>query len=295
MKRTVFLFGAIIFLMSAVSIWASEREERVFRVSGPASLTLSNTSGNITIKISQGNEVRVVSYKSEDAEMDVRQSGDAIRIETRKGELDYEIALPPNSNVDVRSVSGDLSITGPVANVDAMTTSGALHIEEVKGRLMAKTVSGNLTLRRCEGDLVTVNSVSGDLVLDGVRGRVDGKSVSGNIRFSNAHGTKLNLLTTSGDVVYEGQLVKNGSYTLSSHSGNIRVLLPGDSSFEVTAHSFSGEIESEFPLKLSNGGITKRSGKAPLHATYGGGDAALELKTFSGDIRIKKSSASPMR
>lgn len=81
-----------------------------------------------------------------------------------------------------------------------------------------------------------------------------------------------------------GELAPGGIYELSSHSGNVEMGLLSASSYELRADTFSGNISCDFELKLS-GKIDRKQ----IQGTVGRGGARLNLSTFSGNIRIKRS------
>jgi DUF4097 and DUF4098 domain-containing protein YvlB len=62
------------------------------------------------------------------------------------------------------------------------------------------------------------------------------------------------------------------------------VVISGDTGFEIDAKSFSGEIESEFPLEVHS----IRGERRKLSGVYGDGSAYIEATTFSGDVSIEK-------
>ena len=85
--------------------------------------------------------------------------------------------------------------------------------------------------------------------------------------------------TTSGDTELElGQTPDELSY--DAVSGDLRLTLPGERSFELETETASGEIVCEFAT-VGNG----------EHRFYDSGDgtpAELELSTVSGDLEIRK-------
>jgi hypothetical protein len=288
-KRKSILIALLMLLACWPSLHASESEERVFKVSGPANVSLSNISGDTKIETWDRNEVRVIAQKSSDeAETNFSQTGDRIRIETKKEKVSYQITTPRSTNLDVYSVSGGLAVSGVSGKTEVATVSGNLQLESITGSVLAKTVSGKVMLHRCQADSISVGSVSGSLQLEEISGRVDAKSVSGKVWLSKANCTRTDVVTTSGEIIYEGRIVKGGNYTLHTHSGQIQIVLPADSSFEVGASSFSGKFDSEFPLKFLEGTEPREHSKFSFRATYGNGEAVLELKTFSGGIKLKK-------
>jgi DUF4097 and DUF4098 domain-containing protein YvlB len=61
------------------------------------------------------------------------------------------------------------------------------------------------------------------------------------------------------------------------------MIIPVDSAFELEANTFNGDIASEFQIQVA-GKISPRE----IHGTIGKGGATLILKTFSGNIDLKK-------
>ena len=88
----------------------------------------------------------------------------------------------------------------------------------------------------------------------------------------------------SGGVVYRGHINRQGNYTFKSHSGGVTLYLPADSAFDFDAETFSGDIETDFEIKV----MGKVSPKE-MSGTVNGGGATLKVSSFSGDIKLKKS------
>ncbi len=163
------------------------------------------------------------------------------------------------------SVSGDVIVLGAAKGVDAHTVSGDVKVQDVSGDAYVKTVSGNVEAQRVAGS-VNGETVSGDVVLNGISAA---KSVSAK--------------ALSGDVTYTGAIAKDGHYNFKSHSGGVTVTIPGDSGFEFTAKTFSGDISSDFKVEVQG-----RISRKELHGTVNGGGAIIDLEAFSGNIVLKK-------
>jgi hypothetical protein len=74
----------------------------------------------------------------------------------------------------------------------------------------------------------------------------------------------------------------------------VRIILSGDTGFELDANSFSGSIRSDLPLTASTGG-TGGAGRNDrgrrqhaVRGIYGNGSAVLHATTFSGSVVISK-------
>ena len=95
--------------------------------------------------------------------------------------------------------------------------------------------------------------------------------------------------TVSGDVSFAGAILDAGRYEFNAHSGGIELALPPDIGAELSVSTFSGGIESDFPITLKAGehGIGAAQAKR-LNFTLGHGSARIVAETFSGDITLQR-------
>jgi DUF4097 and DUF4098 domain-containing protein YvlB len=100
--------------------------------------------------------------------------------------------------------------------------------------------------------------------------------------------------TTSGGILYDGTIDAAGRYELSSHSGDLKLRVPRDASAQLTVSTWSGAIDSDFPITLKPGehGIGVTRSKRFVFA-IGGGGARITAETFSGDITIASNGRGP--
>ena len=221
-------------------------------------LKVETTSGNVEIRDFNGSlEVRTV-------------SGDITIIEAE-------------SSVKCRTISGDIHLEKIKGNIELKTTSGELAVQDLTGSFEAESVSGDMELRKITGN-TDVKTTSGEISIQVLEGSFEAESVSGDIdleSFSRAE--EIEIETVSGDISLEGILLPNGSYTLDSHSGTIRLVIPSDSDFELQTRTSSGDMDCDFELKVS--GLMERK---RVQGIVGKGGSSLNISTFSGDIRINK-------
>jgi len=99
--------------------------------------------------------------------------------------------------------------------------------------------------------------------------------------------------TTSGDLSYEGSIDPSGRYELSAHSGDIRLGIPSNASAQLSVSTWSGTLDSDFPITLRPGEHGIGSGQAKRFTfDIGSGQARIEAETFSGDITISSRGSS---
>lgn len=161
--------------------------------------------------------------------------------------VDIVARVPAGLRLDIKTVAGDVFAAG------------------LRGEIDLASVSGNVELRDGEGDIVEAASVSGDVTLDGVRAREIGAE------------------TVSGDVTFDGPINARGLYDFKTLSGNVVLTLPREPDARVSASTFSGNLDSAFPVDRDN----RRRSRNRFSATWGAGTAQLDLQSFSGNIRIR--------
>ena len=160
--------------------------------------------------------------------------GATVNIELRDGHV--EVADVGDIRVEV--LSGDVNVRRVSKSVEVSCLSGDISLSDSSGQARLSTMSGSIEARNirtiARSDDFEAKSTSGDVTLEGV-----------------AH-TKVNGSTVSGDVSFEGGLARGGVYEFKTHSGDVVLELPANSSFSVHAKVVvSGDIITDFPVKTS--------------------------------------------
>jgi DUF4097 and DUF4098 domain-containing protein YvlB len=196
------------------------------------------------------------------------------------GMVDYELTVPATMGIEiegmfadvtlegtrgdvkVEAVEGDIRVTGGDGTISLTTIDGVIDVRDAKGRLELQAVSDNITVIGAQGEVIA-EAVSGDIVLRGITGR------------------RVEAQTVSGDVEFEGTIRPDGSYLLSTHSGDVTCAL-------ITTAIASGDVEASFTLPAS-----ERASRRRQTYRFGTGGASIELETFSGDVRLVRPSEMP--
>jgi DUF4097 and DUF4098 domain-containing protein YvlB len=296
----------------------TERFSRKVKVGRDGRVTISNIAGDIVVTAGSGDEVSIDAVKRArggqgdlaSVRIDVEERGGRVDVQTthmgRNDHLsvDFTVVMPATASLDVHSVSGSVKVTGVRGSVRAETVSGNVTTTDTPRLENAKSVSGDVSLTgaAADGDL-SAASVSGNVTAKGLKARgLDLGSVSGDISLTDVTCERLTIKTVSGNVEYAGSIVKNGRYEISTHSGNVRLLLANPSGFELNANSFSGSIRSDLPLTIGGdsgrdrdprddrdrGRRRDRSESHNMRATFGDGAATVSVRTFSGNIVLSK-------
>jgi hypothetical protein len=255
-------------------------------------------NGTVELSLSSG-EIRVTAWERREVKVSAVTERGLLRFDAtgsrlelsvrsrggRSGETRYEVTVPVGTRVDMNSVSGDLLAAGVKGEIEANTVSGEIEVTDAQ-RVSLASVSGSVVVRGATGE-VRASSVSGDVELERVAGDVEMHTVSGEVALRDVRAKFLRARSTSGDVEFDGTIDPAGRYDFGSHSGTIRLMLPSAVSAAIEVETYSGEVDSDFPIRLEPG---EHSTGRPrrLQFRIGGGGARVSAETFSGDIDIRR-------
>jgi DUF4097 and DUF4098 domain-containing protein YvlB len=301
-----------------------DKFSQTFKVGEGSGLDLSHLSGDIRVTGTTGSEIKIEATKrvrNRDA-AEAKRLLDELRVEVnnfngrvevrtiypRRGSasngyngsvsVDYVIAVPVTATVAVKSISGDISVTNVKGEVRAETVSGDVDITATPNVAVAKTISGNVTARDIGTQTTLVlGTVSGTVLGTGLRVRaLEAGSVSGDVRLIGSQIERLEAKSVSGNIEFDAPLTKGGRYEFVSHSGNVRIMLSGNTGFELDAETFSGSVRSDVPVTVQaigrqdQNGANGRggSGSRAIHGSYGDASAFLSIRSHSGSVVIAK-------
>lgn len=289
--------------------WVESTEpfSRAFKVGKGSALMVSNISGNIQISPGGGDQIEVQALKhawGPNAEQAKQHLGDAVieahatgnRVELRvehaarrdgRGvDVEFDVKVPADASVELRTVSGDMRVTNVKGEIRVQGVSGNLALEGTPRLVMVKSVSGDISLTNAGADAqLSVSTVNGDLQVQTLSARsLDLNTVNGDIRIGGWSGDRAHIRTLDGDLDLQTSLVKGGRDEIESHSGDVQVSLPEQPGFELETHTFSGRIRIDFPIR-SEGPIRDNDrGPRSVRGSYGDGSSILRVQTFSGDL-----------
>ncbi len=270
---------SVVVLASAICASAEVRKEFRFAVGPRAMVSITNQYGPISVKSGSGNQVIVTAVlHSDQVEIDQSQSGSRVDIlshilsETSADadRVDYEVSVPPDASVTLRS------------------STGLLHAEGLHGDVSLEGSQANVEVRDISDAHVHVRTLNGSVVLTNIRnGHVEVTSVSGDVTLNAVNGPLVQVNSTTGKIRYEGDFGNSGEYSLTSHSGDIEASAPNDASIDVTARSVRGQVENDFLLEPKHTPFVVKAGSA-FAGTMNKAASSVRLFSFSGKIHLKK-------
>lgn len=277
----------------------AEREERdragvldtTVTFDAHGSFTVSCPGGAVIVSGSERNEIRVRA-RTENGAIRFTSNGARATLEPSSGrgcsDGRFEVTVPAGARVAATTWSGSVSISGVRGDVEAHAQSGDVQVKDAGDRLDVETLSGDVSIAGVKGESKVI-TVSGGIELSTARGDVSAETVSGDIELRDVVAKQIRAHTTSGEVDFNGSILDGGRYEFVAHSGTITLGVPADIGAELTMSTFSGGIESDFPITLKAGehGIGASRAKR-LNFTLGRGTARIVAETFSGDITLRR-------
>jgi DUF4097 and DUF4098 domain-containing protein YvlB len=274
--------GAILagFVLAASPAHA-DRMEKHFAVQSKPKVAIENSAGRIQVKAWTKNEVMVawtnasgkVSVETEQAgnrvEVATRMNGDSVSADESK--TDFEITVPIESELSVRTDSGNVTVDSVHGDMTFDTVGANLQLSDVNGYTVVKTIDGSLVCTRCSGKL-------------------ESNSISGNVQLLQPSLDSVRVQTSSGNIYFDGSFLSRGIYIMKNFSGTIEVHFSSSDSFDVNATSLKGDVINQASFKPDTHGSPHPASKwgHSLFGTMNEGHAKVELSSFSGTIKILK-------
>ena len=283
------LLPALAGLAAAPSAAGAQEAVAVARPIAPdASIKIWNGGGSVRVvgrdadSLTVAGEVAAVAggrffLRAEEDVAKLGVEGDQAEVRGR-----LEVGVPRGATVWIRTSSADVTVEGLTGGVDVHTAAGAIEARGRPETFYAESMSGDLELR-LEADIVRARAGTGgirftgsarDLTLDGVDGPLE-VSASGlrRGRFS----------TVKGAIDFTGGVPRAGALSFETHSGDVRLALPGGVGADVRLSTLEGRIEVDHPgAPDADRGTGRRSAEFEL----GDGGSEVEVRTFSGSVTV---------
>ncbi len=256
---------------------AATKEYR-YTVGPHANISVDTQYGSISVKPGSDDVVVVTATLRSDAvEVDQQQNGNRIEIASHllhgdqgTGRVDYELSVPPDATINLRSSAGPLSA------------------ERLQGDVTLEGPDAVVNLSNLEDAHIHVRTMRGPITLTDIRnGHVEIASISGDVHLRSVAGPVVQVSSGSGRIFYDGDFSSGGSYRFTTHTGNIEALVPVDVSADFRAHSVLGRVQHDFPLKPRHSRFSEEGGRSFI-GTAGKASSEVVLRSFSGKIRLKQ-------
>lgn len=276
---------ALAAVLATSSLWAADlRKEARVDITPGGTVNIFNNGGSVNLHSDNGRQLVVVyTVHSDKVEVDQSTTADKRRVEFHthaladqkptadEARVDYDVTVP-------RGIS--ISVSGATSTIVADNMNGELYLS---------SDTGQITVRNVYKSHITVHSVAAPVSLTSItNSSVDITTTTGAVELINVFGPKVKAGTASGNITYKGDCAGGGQYILGTHSGAIDVLMPETASVDLTAHTESGTLQTDFAFAKKNHSYLPDEKGRSFSGTSNSGLSSLELRSFSGRIRVKK-------
>lgn len=269
---------------------AASRVDTTFAFNRNGVVDLTHTSGDVIVTASERGDARVRAYAERGrVRWDFSSSRISVDVEPvrgRVGDSRIEVSVPVGVRIVARSRSGDVSVRGTRGAVDARSHSGDVIVTDATERVVLESVSGDVRASHLAGE-VRAESVSGTIEARDVTGNIHAETTSGDVSLIGVTSSSVYVETVAGEIEYEGNIDASGRYEFRAHSGDVRLEIPENSSAQFSVQTYSGALDTAFPLTLLPGQRTTGRPRR-FEFTLGAGGARVTAESFSGDIVLTR-------
>lgn len=273
--------GAIEIKKALGTVEASDAGGDIRIAQAGSNITARTTSGSITIGSSGGD------VAATDAGGDIRIAAASGNVSAQTSSGSIGIGVAKGERVKAEDQGGNIKIGHASGAVEARTTSGSIRIDLAAGPVTAEDAGGDITIQKVEKG-ANVRTTSGSIRIGSARGRIEARDAGGSIDVGDA-GNAVDAETTSGAIDISFLTAPTENCRLAVSGGDINASVPAPAKLDVDARSMGGNVICELPITVS--GHTQ---DGTLRGQLNGGGPKLSLYSTSGDIRIKRSAASPI-
>ncbi len=266
---------------------ANNKMDTTFAIPTGARVEIENFAGDVVVRTWSRNEVRVVASRSERDRVRVRTTGAVVQIESRGAQgasriIDYEVTIPASAALRVSGPFADVSIDGAGGDVTVETVKGDVWVRGGNGQISLRSVEGAVTLERARGR-ISLSAVNDDIRGVQLEGEVTAETINGDVTLEGVRSGNVSASTINGTLTYEGTIRDQGRYALTTHNGDLVLVVPDGANATVSIATFNGRVQTTLPITLTE---TRRGQR--FHFTIGNGSARIELESFNGTVHLKR-------
>lgn len=270
MRLTAFRCAAVALLLPAtLAAQSSDTWRWRGTLDAGRSLEIRNINGRIAAEPASGREIEIVATKTarKGSVADVE-----LRVETHDGGV-VVCALWPSRDKPTEGCRRDRTAMRE-------RDRGAERAWERWNR--DNQVDVHFEVRVPRGVRLAAGTVNGDVRVGGLSADAEATSVNGDVHLETRGLARATTVNGSVTAVL-GRADWDGALRFTSVNGDVRVSLPANAAFDLTASTVNGDVTSDFPLTLEG-----RLRRQKVRATVGAGGRDLELTTVNGAIAITK-------
>lgn len=201
--------------------------------------------------------------------------------------IDRTLPMPAGGTLRLKTFSGRVKITGGSGDqlvVHAIRRATRERLNDIKLEITTSgsTIEVDANHRLVERRNDNVVETDFEITVP-AKTRLDVKTFSAPVTVIGVSASQ-NIDGFSSDIIVESTEFADGNdLDINTFSGNVRLRLPANAKGNIDFNSFSGRFESDLPVTLNTS--SRRNFRGTLN---GGGAGDFRLKTFSGDVSIRR-------
>ena len=311
--RTKVGLALALLVLATAPAWADFRLERELNLAPGGELVLDADAGALEVEGVAGSGVRIL-VTSDRSDIDdrftftFREEAGRVVVQAKKrggivsrwlnwrGErLRFEITVPTQTDLDLRTAGGSIRIDAIAGDVGAHTSGGRIELTGIDGPVDVETSGGSISARGIggaarldtSGGRIVVEDVQGDLYADTsggsirverVLGAVDADTSGGSIELREVGG-RIKASSSGGPVVAYFAAGNGEGGSLSTSGGGVTAYVDPAAALDVDASTSGGRVSVDLPITVQ-GSLSKTA----VRGTLNGGGAPLRLRSSGGSI-----------
>jgi hypothetical protein len=186
-----------------------------------------------------------------------------------------------------------------------LTQVGGFEATENNNRISIESSSPNRSVdievqvpRRTNLKLQTINN--GFITIEGVEGEIEAENTNGPVTLTNVAGSVVANTLNGALKATVTRLTADKAMAFTSFNGNVDVTLPPTTKANLKMRSDNGDIYTDFDVQMRplpaptttarRGGGVQIEVNSAIYGSINGGGPEFELRTFNGNIYVRKAS-----
>jgi len=280
---------AAVTLILAATTGLQQRTDTTIAAPPGARLELHNLSGTVHVGTWDRAQVRVRADHGSRDRIRIEAHGAVIRVQADRlrgepGDIDYDVTVPRTMAVEVGGTDTDITVE---------SVGGDLRVESVEGDITIRNAGGTVLVNSAEGGIqvdggrgtIRISGIEGDVGISRARGEIAVETVEGDVTLDDVESDNVDISTVEGDIIYRGTVQDSGNYHLTTHEGDVTLIVAAPLDATVSVATFDGSFEAAPAF-----GVTLSPGRHGTRRSFviGSGAARIELESFEGAIRLQR-------
>ena len=192
----------------------------------------------------------------------------------------FEIEVPSNTRVDLRTSGGSIHVEDILGEVEAHTSGGAVRASDLGGSARLSTSGGSIGAERIVGDLYADTS-GGAIRIEDVGGDVAAETSGGSVSIEGVGG-RVEASSSGGPVTAYFAPGNFSGGSLSTSGGRVTAYVDRAAKLDIDISTSGGRAVVDIPITTQG-----RMSRNAVRGTINGGGPLLRLRSSGGGVSVK--------